>query len=81
MQVPRLTAFLRANAGGSGALDAGALYLQRKQELEARLGIKHPVQVGHHLNHCTTKGIFDKEDAQLLESVGVHNLVTLVSMP
>lgn len=44
-QVPRLTAFLRANAGGSGALDAGALYLQRKQALEARHGSQHPAQV------------------------------------
>ena len=44
-QVPRLTAFLRANGGGSGALDAGALYLQRKQAMQARLGTRLPGQV------------------------------------
>ncbi|CAK0786311.1 hypothetical protein CVIRNUC_009524 [Coccomyxa viridis] len=46
LQVPRLTAFLRANGGGSGALDAGALYLQRKQAMQARLGTRHPGQAG-----------------------------------
>ena len=44
-QVPRLTAFLRANGGGSGALDAAALYLQRKQAMQARFSTKQPEQV------------------------------------
>ena len=43
--MPRLTAFLRANGSGSGALDAGALYLQRKQAMQARLGTRLPGQV------------------------------------